>query len=275
MTAVVPFTAAAVDQYLRVLIVDDEPTARRRIVRLLGEIPGVTVVGECASGRDALRVIGAQPLDLMFLDISMPGLDGLAVARHVSATHGPLVVFVTAYDEHALEAFRVHAADYVLKPIDRERLRDAVEHARVTVRRVRAESAGGDSADGSGGTTASPARLALRDGYRTHVVPVSDVLWVESYGNYTRVYTPVARYIHRATMVGLSEELAPHGFARIHRSAIVNTARIVRLQPRGSGQYEAVLDTGLRLRVSRTYRAALIAPGPAAGYFAVQSGNRE
>jgi two-component system LytT family response regulator len=257
MTAVLPLTASGPDPILRVLVVDDEPTARRRIVRLLGEIAGVTVVAECASGREALRFIGAQHLDLMFLDISMPGLDGLAVARHVSATHGPLVVFVTAYDEHALAAFRLHAADYVLKPADRDRLRDAVEHARVTVRRVRAERAGADGAAGSGGTTASAARLALRDGYRTHVVLVSDVLWVESYGNYTRVYTPVARYIHRATMAGLSEELAPHGFARIHRSAIVNTARIVRVQPRGSGQYEALLDTGLRLRVSRTYRGAL------------------
>ena len=257
MTAVQTSTAIGPDPMLRVLVVDDEPTARRRIVRLLGEIAGVTVVGECASGREALRVITGQPLDVMFLDISMPGLDGLAVARHVSAARGPLVVFVTAFDEHAIEAFRVHAADYVLKPIDRDRLRDAVEHARVAVRRVQAESAGRETADGAGGSTTSVPRLVLRDGHRTHVVPVSDVLWVESYGNYTRVYTPLARYIHRATMLGLTEELTPHGFARIHRSAIVNAARIVRVHPRGSGQYEAVLDTGLRLRVSRTYRGAL------------------
>jgi two-component system LytT family response regulator len=241
-----------------VLVVDDEPTARQRMVRLLGEVPGVTVVGECESGRDALQAVRTRAPDVVFLDIAMPGLDGLAVARRLAVPHGPLVVFVTAYDEHALEAFRIHAADYVLKPLDRQRLRDAVEHARVTVRRVRAERRAAEHPGGGAGVGARPARLALRDGYRTHVVPVSDVLWVESYGNYTRVYTPVARYIHRTTMTQLAEQLAPHGFVRIHRTAIVNTARVVRIQPRGSGQYEALLDTGLRLRVSRTFRAALV-----------------
>jgi two-component system, LytTR family, response regulator len=248
-----PLSAPGPEPTLRVLVVDDEPAARHRIVRLLGEMPGVTVVGECTSGRDALQAVRAQAPDLVFLDIAMPGLDGLAVAKRLAPPLGPLVVFVTAYDEHALEAFRIHAADYVLKPLDRGRLRDAVEHARLAVRRARAERAGSNGAE----TAAAPRRLALRDGYRTHVVTISDILWVESYGNYARVHTAVTRYIHRATMGQLAEQLTAHGFARIHRTAIVNTARIVRLQPRGNGQYEAVLDTGLRLRVSRTYRSAL------------------
>jgi two-component system LytT family response regulator len=252
---------------LRVLVVDDEPTARKRMIRLLGEIPAVRVVGECNNGRDALQAVRRKSPDLVFLDIAMPGIDGLSVAKRLAADHGPLVVFVTAYDEHAVEAFRIHAADYVVKPLERARLRDAVEHARVAVRRARAESAVPDAEPAP--APLNNGRLALRDGYRTHVVTIGDVLWVESFGNYTRVYTTISRYTHRATMNQLSEQLAPHGFARIHRTTIVNTARIVRLQSRGRGHYEAVLDTGQRLRVGRTFRTALDAaivtsPPPAA-----------
>lgn len=243
---------------MRVLVVDDEPIARRRIVRLLREMPGVTIVGECGSSREALAAIRTRSPDLILLDIAMPGLDGLSLARRLAGPTGPLVVFVTAYDEHALEAFRIHAADYVLKPLDRGRLRDALEHARLTVRRTRSERADmAGTTDLDAGAAPPSARLAVRDGYRTQVVPIADVLWVESFGNYARVYTTVARYTHRVTMARLADELKPLGFARIHRTAIVNAARVVRLQPRRNGQYEVVLDTGLRLCVSRTYRGAL------------------
>jgi two-component system LytT family response regulator len=259
-TVAQPITAGP-DPTLRVLVVDDEPTARRRIVRLLGTMPGVRVVGECGSGRDALHAVRRKAPDLVFLDIAMPGLDGLSVAKRFAAHDGPLVVFVTAYDEHALEAFRIHATDYVLKPLDRVRLREAVEHARVTVRRALAERAatGGGDVESEDAAESRPTagRLALRDGYRTHIVALADVLWIESFGNYTRVYTALARYIHRTTMATLSEALAPHGFIRVHRTAIVNAAHVVRLQRRGRGQYEALLDTGLRVRVGRRFRAAL------------------
>jgi two-component system LytT family response regulator len=229
------------------MIVDDEPTARRRLARLLGDIVGVTIVAECASGREALRSAELERPDVVFLDIAMPGLDGLDVARRLGASGGPLVVFVTAFDEHALAAFRVHAADYVLKPLDRERLRETVEHVRRAIaggRGVAAERAIGP-------------RLAIRDGRSGHFVSIADVLWVESFGNYTRIYTTHARYIHRATMAKMAEQLAPFGFTRVHRTTIVNVARVVRLRPAGSGEYEASLDTGVRLRVSRTYRNAL------------------
>jgi two-component system LytT family response regulator len=249
-------TAPTSDADVRALVVDDEPTARRRLVRLLGEIAGVCVVGEAGSGREALREAERLRPDVVFLDIAMPGLDGLAVAQRLRAAgveHAPLVVFITAYDEHALEAFRVHAADYVLKPLERERLRDAVEHARRAVRRLQ------PVAPAEAATVPAPAlpRLAIRDGRGGHFVPMADVLWIESYGNYARVFTAQTRYLHRATMASLAEQLAPHGFVRIHRTAIVNAARVVRLRPAGSGEYEAVLDTGARLRVSRTFRPNL------------------
>lgn len=237
----------APERALRVIVVDDEPTARQRIARLLREIPSVSLVAECASGREALAEARARRPDVVFLDVAMPGLDGLTVARRLGGgDDAPLVVFVTAYDEHAVDAFRVHAADFVVKPLDRERLRDAVEHARRTLRLRRAPAPDLPNT--------APPRLAIRDGHRAHFVPLADVLWVESFGNYARVHTAAARFIHRATMAQLAEQLAPHGFARLHRSAIVNVGRIARLRPAGSGQYEALLDTGVRLRVSRTFR---------------------
>lgn len=260
MTALVRLPGRPIETPIRVLIVDDEPTARRRVARLLSELPNVTVVGALGSSREALSAIRADSPDLILLDIAMPEVDGLSLARRLGGqgrAASPLVVFVTAYDEHALDAFQLHATDYVLKPVGRHRLRDAVEHARVSIRRARAERAALAVAEGTTGPGAATPRLAVRDGYRTHIVPLADILWVESCGNYTRVHTAVARYTHRATMVGLADELTPRGFARIHRSAIINAARVVRLQPRRNGQYEVVLDTGIRLRVSRTYRGAV------------------
>lgn len=258
MGAVVHLPAGSAEPPIRVLVVDDEPTARQRMVRLLGGMSGVAIVGVCGSGREAMEMTRREEPELVFLDIAMPGIDGLEVARRSIRPDGPIVIFVTAYDEHALEAFRVHATDYVLKPIDQARLRDALEHARTTVRRLRAERASPASTDGqSSHLQTSTTRFAIRDGRRTHFVAVSDIVWIESFGNYARVYTPAGRFIHRATMASISAELAPLGFARIHRTVIVNITRITQVRPTGSGQYEVILDEGTRLRVSRTFRGAL------------------
>jgi two-component system LytT family response regulator len=251
--SVVIMPAVAPETPIRTLVVDDEPVARQRLVRLLGGMPGVQVVGVCGSGREALQAIETDAPELVFLDISMPGIDGIEVARRFSAATGPLVIFVTAFDEHALEAFRVHAIDYVLKPIDHARLRDALEHARVTVRRTRADRAPESAVT----STSTRRRFAIRDGYRTHLVAIEDILWIESLGNYARVHAATGRFIHRGTMASMADQLAPHGFVRTHRTVIVNTARLAQLRPRGNGQYEAILDTGARLRVSRTFRAAI------------------
>ena len=249
MSALVQLPHGNVEPPIRVLIVDDEPTARQRMVRLLSGIPAVTIVGVCSSGREATEAVQAHEPELVFLDIAMPGIDGLDAARRFGTPTGPVVVFVTAYDEHALEAFRVHATDYVLKPIDQTRLRDVLEHARVAVRRIRVER------ERAGAQTT--VRFAIRDGRRTRLVPVTDLLWIESFGNYARVHTTTGRFVSRATMASISEQLAPHGFARIHCKVIVNVARVTQLRPRGSGQVEVVLDTGTRLRMSRTFRSAV------------------
>jgi two-component system, LytTR family, response regulator len=257
MGTVANLIAPELDAPVRVLIVDDEPTARHRMIRLLGGMPLVSIVGTCGSGRDAIDAIQRHAPELVFLDIAMPGIDGLGVARRFAGEQGPVVVFVTAYDEHALEAFRVHATDYVLKPIDHTKLREALEHARVSVRRMRAERAAAPAQEGAASLPVQVGRFAVRDGHRTHLVPIADLLWIESFGNYARVYTSGRRYIHRATMASITEKLVPHGFARIHRTVIVNMDRIAEIHPRGSGQHEVVLDTGAKLRVSRTFRAAL------------------
>jgi DNA-binding LytR/AlgR family response regulator len=239
------FTAEA-EAPLRVLVADDEAAARRRTVHLLQAMPGVALVGEYELGTEALEAARALRPDVAFLDVVMPGMDGLDVARRLAAESdgGPLIVFVTEDDEHALAAFDVHALDYVVKPLDGGRLRDAVSHARRMLGRARAD-----------------ARIGLRDGRRLHLVSVADVLWVESLGNYVRVHTPRSRHIHRGTMHQVARELASYGFVRIHRSAIVNARRIVQLRPRGHGRTEAHLDTGLRLRVSRTFRSDVEAIG--------------
>jgi two-component system, LytTR family, response regulator len=265
MTDVVMMPATAQEPPLRALVVDDEPVARQRMTRLLGALPNVQVVGVAGSGREALQRIAECQPEVVFLDIAMPGIDGLELARRAgaSADGGPLVVFVTAYDAHALEAFQVHAADYVLKPVSRARLHDALEHARAQVRRRRLERAvTGESAPVSGVTgidspNAHLVRLTLRDGHRVIHVPVPEVAWIESFGNYARVYTTATCHIHRATMTTIADEMATHGFVRIHRQVIVNVARVREMRPKGGGHCQVVLDTGARLPVSRTYRPAL------------------
>lgn len=231
---------------LRVLVADSDATARTRTVELLNAIPGVALLGEYGLGTEALEAARTMRPDVAILDVVMSGLDGLDAARRLAAEPdgGPLVVFVSANAVHALAAFAVHALDYVVKPLDGTRLRGAVEHARRMLGRAR-----------------GAARLRVRDGRQAHVVPVADVLWVESLGNYVRVHTPHARFIHRGTMREVASELASSGFVRIHRSAIVNTRRVVRLRDRGEGRWEAQLDTGVRLRVSRTFRGDIEAVG--------------
>lgn len=261
MTAAAP-PAEGAPTALRVLVADDEPVALRRLARLLAEVPDVRIVAACASGREALRDARALRPDVLFLDVEMPGLDGLAVARALAEERAePVVVFVTAYDEHAVAAFRVHASDYVVKPLDRARLRDAVEHARRAARRAhyasRLEAGAASGAAAEAAPAPRPARFAVRDGRGVRFVPVGDILWVQSFGNYARVHTRAARHIHRGTMASLAEQLEPYGFARVHRTAIANAGHVTGLRRTGTGRVEAVLDTGVRLRVGRAYRAAL------------------
>jgi two-component system LytT family response regulator len=245
---------------LRVLLVDDEPLVRQGIRDFLEVEPDITIVGECGNGLEALEAIARERVDLVFLDIQMPELDGVGVAAALTGEHGPAVVFVTAYSEHALRAFEVNAVDYVLKPFDRERFAAALSRARV-------RHAAGEREELSRRLTAVLAELQRSRGYaqrilvradgRIRLVPVGEIDWIEAADNYVRLHAGAERHLVRETMAALEARLDPARFARIHRSTMVNLARIRELQPTFNGEYVVLLHTGAKLTLSRGYRDAL------------------
>jgi two-component system, LytTR family, response regulator len=245
---------------VRVLIADDEPPARAKLRRFLDADPEVALVGEAASGTEAVEMIERLRPDLVFLDIQMPGADGFGVLQAVDPAALPHVVFVTAYDEHALRAFEVHAVDYLLKPYDADRFRTALARAS---ERVRARPpAGGDALDErirrvlAEGRPA-PAyleRVLVRTGVRAVFVRTDEVDWLEAEENYVRVHAGAESYLVRGTLAGLEERLDPARFIRVHRSHIVNLASIRELHPWSHGDWMIVLRDGRELMLSRRYR---------------------
>lgn len=253
---------------IRVLVVDDEPVARQRVRRFLAQEPETEVVGEGASGRDAVRLIRTHSPDVVFLDIQMPKGDGFDVISQIGPERMPHVVFVTAYDEHALRAFEVNAVDYVLKPFDRARLRDAFQRVRVRLdlesaaergrqltSLLQTVAAGGEPSAGRG-----PAanRIMVKSHGRVHFVSADEIDWVEAAGNYVRLHVGSSRFLVRETLTRLEERLDPSGFARIHRSALVNLDRVHEMRHWSSGEYLVVLVDGTELKLSRTYRDRLL-----------------
>jgi two-component system LytT family response regulator len=244
----------------RVLIVDDEPLARRRIRRLLRGMPDVSVVGEAADGRAALGAIAAEKPDLVFLDVQMPGSDGFDVIQAVKPDRMPLVVFVTAYDKYALRAFDVHALDYLLKPFDRDRFQRALQ-------RVREQMEGQQTGDLGRRLLALVQdlkpdqqrldRLVVKSGGRVFFLRTEEIDWIEAAGNYVRLHLGTDSHLFRETMNALEAKLDVNRFFRIHRSRIVNIERIQELQPWFNGEYAVILRDGTRLTLSRGYREKL------------------
>lgn len=227
---------------VRVLIVDDEPLARRGVRLHLEAAGGFEIVGEAASGREAIAGINRLQPHAVFLDVQMPGIDGFGVVEAIGVGRMPVTVFVTAYDAHALRAFEAHAVDYLLKPIDPARFADTAERVRALV-----------------ATGAPPQRLVLRDGARVLVIDPGDIDWVEADGDYVRVFVGGRGYLVRHTIGGMVERLDPARFQRIHRSAIVNVARVREVKPEGDRRYRVVLRDGTSLTLSRGYRERLAA----------------
>ena len=234
---------------MKVVIVDDEPLARRGIRVRLERIDGVEIVAECGSGSAAVRAIREHSPDVVFLDVQMPGLDGFGVVREVGADRMPVTIFVTAYDTHAIEAFDADALDYLLKPIDDERFARAVERAR---RRLAERRAGASPAE-----PPAASRILVRDRGRVLVLNHDDIDWIAAEGDYVRVHAGGRGHLVRDTMVAMEARLDPARFARIHRSAIVNVSRVKEVRSHGERDYLAVLRDGTRLKVSRTYRRRL------------------
>jgi two-component system, LytTR family, response regulator len=243
---------------LRVLIVDDEPLARSHLQSLLGSRADVTVIGECGDGASAVTRILADAPDLVLLDVQMPERDGLDVVRTVGPDRMPWTVFITAHDDYALEAFDVHAVDYVLKPVNRERFHRAIDR----VVRLHAErTTPSTSLRGLLGSIdeerASTGRLAVRAGDRVIYLKVADLDWVEAAGDNVRFHVGRQVYEQRATMASVEQRLPAAKFVRIHRSVIVNLDRVVEFQPWFQGDWIVVLGDGTRLQSGKSYRAKL------------------
>ena len=241
---------------IRTLVVDDEPIARARVVSLLKDEADIEVIGECANGQQAMSAIESGSPDLLFLDIQMPEVNGLDLARTIQSTGTPAVVFVTAYDEYALRAFEVHALDFLLKPFSAERFRSALGHAREQVSQRRKGAMVPKTADPER-RAARPNRLMIKSGGRIHFVRMADIDWCEAQGNYVRVHVGPQEHLVRDTMSHLESELDAQQFVRIHRSAIVNVDRIQEMQSSFNGEYVVLLRTGTRLTLSRGYREIL------------------
>jgi two-component system LytT family response regulator len=252
---------------ITVVVADDERLARRRVVRLLEETGEVTVVAECAGGRDAVAAIREHRPQLAFLDVQMPDLDGFGVLAALQANEMPAVVFVTAFDQYALHAFEVHAVDYLLKPYDTARFRQAFARARA--RLGERERAGDDArlrqmlrdvvADQTPGgeDRLLHDRVAVKIDGSIRVLRTTDVDYWESAGNYVRAHVGANAHLIRLTFAKLESQLDPRRFVRIHRRFVVNLDRIVEIQPWFAGDAVVVLQNGTKLRLSRSFRARL------------------
>ena len=243
---------------IRTVIVDDEAPARTRIRQLLKGELDFEIVAECANGREAVeRIIGEKP-DVVFLDVQMPRLNGLEVCEAIcSAPTQPLIIFVTAYDEHALKAFELHAVDYLLKPFDRERFQMTLKHARDQLRRAtglsavrRLEALLEELRPG----VREKERLVFKENGRVIFVRTESLDWIEADGNYVRLHAGSESHYVRATLGKLEAQLPPANFMRISRSAVVNLERVKELQPLFYGDYVVILQNGSRLNMTRNYR---------------------
>jgi two-component system LytT family response regulator len=244
---------------IRVLVADDQPMARERLVSLLEAEPGVQVAGTASSGPEAVESIRQSAPDLVFLDLQMPGMDGFKVIETIGVERMPPTVFVTAYDEYAVRAFEVQAIDYLLKPFGRQRFQSALARARKQLERDRQ----GELAERltellkAGRSDRGNERLLVKTGGRVSFVDIDSIDWVEAEGNYVRIHAGPQVHLLRETMNSLIARIGERQFFRIHRSRIVNVARVKELSIAGGGDYHVLLLDGTRLGLSRLYRDAL------------------
>jgi two-component system LytT family response regulator len=242
---------------LRALIVDDEPLARQRVRLLLGEEADLEIAGECEDGIEAVAKITETKPDLLFLDVQMPEMDGFEVLREIPRELLPIVIFTTAYDEHALRAFDAHALDYLLKPFKPERFKQAVQRARELLANQQAGAAARGLLELLGERPATPARLtrlAVKTADKVILVSVEDIDVIEAAGKYAVVHAGKENHVLRETMNSLESNLPPDRFLRISRSVIVNIARIQELLPMFKGETVVVLKNGQRYPATRPLR---------------------
>lgn len=244
----------------RVLIVDDEPLARDGVRIHIADQSDFEVVGEAGDGVEAVSAIRELRPDVVFLDVQMPGLDGFGVLDALAGEKLPQIIFVTAYDQFALQAFEAHALDYLLKPFDEERFLkslDRVRHALRSHRRGDLEDRLVSLLQELGDRPTYLERFVVRAGGKILILRAADVDWIEAAANYVKLHVSGRVYLMRETMTRLEQSLEPARFVRIHRSTIVSVDRIKMLEPLFQGDYVVVLHDGARLPTSRTYRENL------------------
>lgn len=258
---------------IRALLVDDEPHAREGIRIRLKEYRNIRIVGECSSGSEAVSSINTLHPDLLFLDIQMPEMNGFEVLQKITVTPLPIVIFVTAYDTYAIKAFECHALDYLLKPISDDRFKEALHVARVEIKHRNLElyadklkSVASDYlALVNGDAEQRPLqisqnvkrylnRLTIKFKDQIFMIPVHEIDWIEAAGDYVYVHAKSQKHIVRETLLSLEQRLDPAQFIRIHRSAIVNVEKIKSFRPNKHGDYDVYLQSGIKLKLSRTYR---------------------
>jgi two-component system LytT family response regulator len=245
---------------LNILLVDDEPLARAGLRVLLERDADVGAIQEARDGKEALAAIRAERPDLLFLDVQMPEMDGFEVVRQIGSAEMPPVVFVTAHDQYAIQAFEFNAIDYLLKPVTEERFARALDRVK---ERLKFSSATEDSRqiryllESLAAPRRYVKRLAVRAAGKTIFVDTADIDWIEAAENYVQVHTARSGHLLHVTMNSLEKSLDPETFLRIHRSVIVNISRIRELQPVTHGEYVVTLSSGVRLQSGRMYNERL------------------
>ena len=245
---------------IRVLVVDDEAPARLRLIDLLRQDAQVKAVMEASDGEMAVRMILSERPDLVLLDVQMPELNGMEVVDKIGVGRMPLTVFVTAYDQHAIQAFEANALDYLLKPFSDERLEAMLTRAKTRLDELHLREFGKSVAQVMAISQAQRRywdRLAVKSEGITRFIRINDIDWIEAAGVYVNLHVSGKEILHRASLSELGNNLDPAQFVRIHRSAVVNIESIVQMEQLSHGEFEVLLRGGSRLRVSRTYRAQL------------------
>ncbi|HEU4952911.1 MAG TPA: LytTR family DNA-binding domain-containing protein [Holophagaceae bacterium] len=239
---------------LRALLVDDEILARERLKAFAALEPDLELVGECADGASAAASIEALAPDLVFLDIQLPELDGFQVIEAVGLDRMPPVLFVTAYDRHALKAFEVHAVDYLLKPFDRPRFQASLARARTWIQGAADAGRLAGLMESVQASRPPQDRILVRAGDRHLLLKVEEIQWIEAEDNYVRLHVEGTSHLVRGTMGGILQKLDPERFKRVHRSSIVNLDFVKELRPWFHGDYQVLLADGTRLTMPRAYR---------------------
>ena len=257
---------------LRAIIVDDEPLARKGLRMRLEAMSGIEVIGECSNGREALNSVAELEPDVVFLDIQMPGMSGFDVVSKLQQDDMPLIIFVTAYDEYALKAFDVQAVDYLLKPIEADRLQESVERARdhktldgaVTDKQRlleliisitgKSETSIAQLLKDHTGVKTYPEKIAIKDGAETTLVLSEDIDWVDAAGDYMCIHANDQTHVMRITMKELEDQLDPTNLQRVHRSTIVNLDRVTKVCSHMNGEFHLILDNGSSIKMSRSYK---------------------